>query len=306
MSTTRLWILLAALSLVTGEAMAQGMPCDNCRTPTPVDCRVDRETVARVTGCRAGVVAAWDGFSAPEKVESCIATLPPSWMLVDLVVRPISSNNGSHSISRFARGVDLEYKKTIDSAYESAIEVAQKIADPKEKQEAINSLKSKWKSTLDLYEKLKSNQDGVRLEVRATPHGSPFDRKRGWEEVWVDLLVMCVAPANLFEQVMQESGLQTPDAAKRSVRLENTDKSVRYVAWRPVDRFTRCETIKSDYSVVAAPPGSAFEFGLDPQFVMCFGGMHKLDAKPQFSSKCIAKAEDKINIGQIPTDCRTW
>lgn len=233
-------IVLVTLWSVNQQILAeQCLKCDNT-VDLPLDCRFDiEERTYLVRGCRASIGAEWNGWEAVEQTDFCLATPPQGTILINHMEHPISNNNGSFSVSKYTKGLDFSYEKSVKDAFETAIELAKKNND----KQLEDHLKSEYKKTLDIIERAKTNMDTVRVEVKARPHGSVFDRKRGWMDVRTDLYVKCVAPINLKEQLLQKYKLDNvAKSAPRKVTFYNNSGRKMYVHARMGDRGLLCKS----------------------------------------------------------------
>lgn len=293
---------LVLFSFQNPPAWAQ---CPSCSPPTIPNCKVDRETTFWVKGCVASATAPWEGFGGPSRTGMCIATVPPAWMLVDWRIDFDYDNNGSYNITKVASGTEFEYKKIIDEAYETATDLSAKIADGKKKKEAEAKISSDYKNHLELFERLKTNKDTVRVEVSATPHGSPVDRKRGWKEVGVSLLVQCVAPLDLNDQLKSKYQLlKDAEGRLNSVMFKNSTASELFVAWRPADRFTSCSDTKSAISLMRISSGAEGEAYIDQALQVCYASIDSIGATPKFRDKCREGFGATVDANAKALECR--
>lgn len=287
--------LLLALCFLTDGLRAQ--PCDACIGKPVPNCRVGPESSVWTMGCRAEVTASWDGMSSPPRVGTCSATVPNGYMLRDIKVSVLSNNNGGMDVSRFAAGTDIEYRRVIDEAYQSALEVAGKIADPKERAEVEAKIKTEYKSRIELVEKIRTNMDSVRVNVTATPHGSPFDRKRGWMSVQVFMLVDCVAPSDLSEQIERDYGLNArTSGTSRTVRVENKHAGDGLLFWRVADRFTECSKSYGTVSAISIKRKEVAEIAIDPVLALCYAFGANASSTPIFADACRARFGETIDV----------
>ncbi len=115
-----------------------------------------------------------------------------------------SQNNGGHNISKIAAEQSFNYKRKVEQAYKYAFDVAAS--------KGADSIKAKisddMQTALNEAESFESSHQLVRLNVNASRHGNILDRKRGWSHVSVDILVKCVVPANLEQQLMTKYALR--------------------------------------------------------------------------------------------------
>jgi len=155
-----------------------------------------------VAGCEQSCTAAWEGSDCPK---SCIATAPPGHVIINHRVIQHSVNNGGGGASRVAAGQQFDYSRQVRQAYSNAIEMAAKANE----KSAEARLRQEMNQAMSEAESLSSSHQAVRLDVSANPHGNQlFDRKRGWSSMSVELLVKCITPSNLQQQLMERYALQ--------------------------------------------------------------------------------------------------
>jgi len=154
-----------------------------------------------VAGCEASCTAGWEGNDCPK---SCTATAPAGYVIMNYRDNNISENNGGHDISRIAAGQTFDYKRQVEQAYSYALDLAGKANN----KSAEAKIKQDMSSAISEAESFNSSHQMVRLNVSASKHGSVIDRKRGWSHHNVELLVKCVVPENIEEQLMKKYALQ--------------------------------------------------------------------------------------------------
>lgn len=154
-----------------------------------------------VAGCEASCTDSWEGGNCPQQ---CTATAPPGFVIINHRDVNLSENNGGHSISRISAGQTFTYSSKVQSAYQMAIDAAAK----KGNASVAANLRQEMNQMLAVAQQFESSHQLVRLEVHASKYGSVFDRKRGWSHHRAELLVQCVLPANLQDQLYKKYGLQ--------------------------------------------------------------------------------------------------
>lgn len=154
-----------------------------------------------VAGCRASCTAGWEGNDCPK---SCTATAPAGYVIMNFRAQNHSENNGGHDISRMAAGQSFDYKRKVEQAYSYALDLAGKASN----KSAEAKIKQDMSSAISEAESFNSSHQVVRLNVSASKHGSVIDRKRGWSDHSVELLIKCVVPANLEDQLLKKYALQ--------------------------------------------------------------------------------------------------
>jgi hypothetical protein len=153
-----------------------------------------------VAGCSASCTASWEGSDCPK---TCTATAPAGYVIMNHREHNHSESNGGHDVSRIAAGQSFDYKRRVEQAYSYALDLAGK-ADNKS---AEAKIKEDMNSAISEAESFNSTHQMVRLNVSASKHGSFIDRKRGWSNHSVELLVKCVVPPNLEDQLMKKYAL---------------------------------------------------------------------------------------------------
>lgn len=153
-----------------------------------------------IAACQAACTASWEGSDCPR---SCSATPPAGHVIMDHRVNVNSQNNGGHDVSRISAGQEFNYSRQVEQAYQYAIDAAGKAGN----KSAEAKLKNDMRTAISEAESFKSSHQMIRLNVNASKHGSVFDRKRGWSNVSVDMLIKCIVPANLEQQLMEKYAL---------------------------------------------------------------------------------------------------
>lgn len=279
------------------SALAQS--CANggtCIQSTPPDCRYTGERVpARVYGGTASVMAEWKNVTPETRSAAMIANPPSGYLLWNYSAVVASSNNGSHTASRMAGGLNFNYEEVIDETYQSALDIAGKIVDGKERQEAELRIKDARDRHKRFFQQISTNKDTVRVEVTASADGSFVNRKRGWHHVDVFLDVVCMAPVNLKEQVLSTLKLdKTLEGVQQSSIFHNTEGTRQYVSWKAVDRNTKC-SVKPEpgASIVVLDPGQRIEIPLDLALSVCYSFGPTLPARSEFKEAC------RIRVGNM-------
>lgn len=154
-----------------------------------------------IAGCEASCTASWEGSDCPR---SCSSTPPAGYVIVNHRAKILSVNNGGHDVSRMAADQEFDYSRQVQQAYSHAIDFAgnagNKAAEGRLKEEARNAIAEA--------ERFDTSHQMVRLNVNASKHSSQFDRKRGWSKAQVEMLVRCVVPPNLEQQLLQKHALR--------------------------------------------------------------------------------------------------
>jgi hypothetical protein len=154
-----------------------------------------------ISGCEASCTDSWEGGNCPQ---SCTATPPPGFVIVDHRSIDKGNNNGGFNVSRVAAAQKFSYKRNVEQAYKTALNLAGK-ANKKSVQGAI---KQDMSSAIKEAESFDSTHQLVRLSVNASKHGSIIDKKRGWSHREVQIEVRCVTPKNLEQQLYKKYGLK--------------------------------------------------------------------------------------------------
>lgn len=115
-----------------------------------------------------------------------------------------SVNNGGNDVSRMAAGQSFDYKRRVEQAYNYALEMVGKAGN----KGAEGKIKADMSRAISEAESINSSHQMIRLNVNASKHGSFFDRKRGWSTASAEILVKCVVPSNLEQQLMAKYALQ--------------------------------------------------------------------------------------------------
>lgn len=260
---------LGVLALLN-TASAQDCP-GGCLDAAPPNCKYDGESRYTVSGCRVSITASWSGLSAPRQTASCLANPPRGYFLWSHTDHLESNNNGTYSVSRYSSGLDFHYEEEIDEAYSSALDLAAKIVDNKERQEVEGRLKAEWNQHKKTLQIIKTNADTIRLEASAEPHGWFADRKSGWIAVSVSQEVGCIAPANLKDQLIDKHKLRDElDKELLEISFVNRTSVRRFLAWRAADRFTKCADATGSTMFVTLDPNQPVILPLDFALSACF------------------------------------
>lgn len=170
-------------------------------------------TESRTVIDRLRVVAGWHGGLIPRpetKSEEAVYNPPPGWVVVSTNTTVQSSNNGSRSVSVIGGGLNLVTESELQSAYDSAIDVAIKYG----KQDIKVALEEKRKEHLKQHSSFQSNLNTVRAKVTASGHGVPnHDQKRGWEEISVTAELLYIGTTNrddIIASIEDEFGIDVP------------------------------------------------------------------------------------------------
>ena len=147
-----------------------------------------------VAGCEARCTASWGGSDCPR---TCTATAPVGHVIMNHRVHQHSVNNGGGDASRLASGQVFDYKRRVESAYSSALDMAGKANN----KAAEARIKNDMKQAIAEAESFSTSHQMVRLQVSASRHGHQFDQKRGWSHMSVEVLARCVTPPNLEDQL---------------------------------------------------------------------------------------------------------
>lgn len=154
-----------------------------------------------IAACQASCIERWEGGDCPR---TCTATAPAGFVIMNHRVSLHSQNNGGHDVSRMSSGQSFDYKRRVEQAYNYALEMAGKGGS----KEAEGKIKQDMNRAMSEAESFNSSHQMIRLNVNASKHGSVIDRKGGWSYVSVDILVKCVVPPDLEQQLMSKYALQ--------------------------------------------------------------------------------------------------
>jgi hypothetical protein len=161
-------------------------------------CRLGEEKW--IQGCHASCKATWNGTTCPQ---TCTATAPHGYVILDHKSRTISSSRGGQSVSRIPAG-KFDYKQRVTQAYTSALDAAGKYGNDS----ATAKIREDMHAAISEAEFFESSQQMVRLRVTASRGGKKYiDEKSGWSDVKVELLVKCIVPANLENQLFEKYAL---------------------------------------------------------------------------------------------------
>lgn len=182
--------------LVSSFSLAQEPKCPFCPAPATPICALNIEgndAIPQVVGgCEASVTSNWnDGWMS----DTCNASVPRGTALIEPVLTIYSQSNGGHSVSRYTKG-SLKFTQDIDDAYKSLYEMALELDAT-----YAARIKQDWERHRKIAETWEGTDDAARLTITAKGSGEWWDKWRGWFHAKVDLKVVCLAPANLREQL---------------------------------------------------------------------------------------------------------
>lgn len=190
--------LAAAWIISSADLPANAQACTACSEPASPICPIDYERLGKpftVRGCEASVTSNWN---EGDKSETCNASVPRGTALLNPVHTIISRNHGDFSISRYTVG-SIKYSQEVDEVYKSLYELALEIDAT-----YAAHIKQEWERHRKIAEQWEGTDDAARLIVTAKGSGDWWDRWRGWSHSRLDLEVVCIAPANLPEQLAQK------------------------------------------------------------------------------------------------------
>jgi hypothetical protein len=205
-----------------------------------------------------------------------------------------SSNNGWRSVSRYASGAKVNYKEQIEEAYDQAIEIAGKYGDTA----AEATLKEMKKKHLELAVNYSTNQDSIELKVEAAGHGWALDRKRGWQDSSVDVIVACIAPVNLVDQIKAHVGLQGDQ-----ITLTNKTGTAFYAHYVLQDDKAKACTASSAAITLRVNAGGTETIRLPVNGKACVHYYSKAQSKPSLANSCEYTAGTIANITSLPAQC---
>ncbi len=166
----------------------------------------EREVISRLR-----VTANWRG-RRPNRNEtmSAVYTVPPGYAILSVRTVVHSSNNGYRQVSVLGSGLNLITETDLTEVYNLAINAAASL----NKNEVKANLEHKMNSHISEIRKYQSSHNAVQATVRASTHGSAFDRKRGWEEISVFAELMKLGSPNKSEvaaDIEAEFGIDIPE-----------------------------------------------------------------------------------------------
>jgi hypothetical protein len=300
-----LGFLIGSISLPTFVEAA----CPDCPQPGSPICAVKWEgpspVPTTVTGCYASVVSNWDdGW----KTESCNASVPQGSALQNVFRSEISSSNGSYTVSRFTTG-SMKYTEQVDEAYKSMYEAAVEYGD----KNYAAQIKREWDRHRQLAQTWEGTSDAARLTVTAKGSGNFWDQWRGWETAKVDLQVICIAPANLRDQI--EKTLNFDQFAAKSgqyVAIANDTATNLYGLVQPLAQgkmaCSEAAGTSSGFTVEKSLQKNFRVNNDDPTVVknqgMCMVlGRTKPPGYADFSKACLAKTAVLTQLSALPAGC---
>lgn len=303
-------LLSAFIGLCSPLYEARGQaPCGpnaTCVDSAPAACHFDNETIYRIEGCRASVIASWQGFSNPVRENDCIANPPQGYMLVDHREVPGGRmGNGWFKVDKYTKGLDYHYEQAIDDAYREAFELAGKIADKKKSSELQAKIKQQWDFHRQIVQNIKTNADTVHVRVWAQGDGAAYDRKRSYMEMGATLMVRCVAPVNLADQIKEKYGLIVEKGAlPKQITFINDSGKTLYVNSVAADLFTDCKDANYSNSITPIRGGRDAEVVIDPELDLCYFFSERMTAFPRSKIACRASAGDSVTYSAAARNCK--
>ena len=155
------------------------------------------------------VTASWSGLTANSDESNAIYNPPSGWVILETETAIHSSSNGSREVSVIAGGLDLIAEENINQVYDAASNYAVQEGNYHFKAQ-IDEKRGYHREQLQRY---KSNTNTVMAQVRASAHGSPIDRMRGWEEISVYAQIIYLGNSNLssvHKALEEEFGISFP------------------------------------------------------------------------------------------------
>ncbi|UCV18029.1 hypothetical protein [Ferribacterium limneticum] len=284
---------ITLFSVSSAPALAQ---CPSCEAPPALDCRINFDGVSvplttyKQLGCRTDIVASY----GESKVNTCRRTFGPPFLLVDMALTDYSSNNGWRSASRYASGAKVDYKEQIEETYDQAIEIAGKYGDTA----AEAKLKEMKKRHLDLSIQYSTNQDSIELKVEAAGHGWALDRKRGWQDSSIEVVVACIAPVNLLDQIKAHVGLKGDQFT-----LTNNSSASFYAHYGLQDDKTKSCPSATPAITVRVNARTSETIRLPINGKVCIRYYNKSPAKPSLTKSCEYTVGAVEKISALPTQC---
>ncbi len=147
----------------------------------------EREVIPRLR-----VTASWKGRKHRDESMAAVYTAPPGLAILSVRIVVHSSNNGDRQVSVLGSGLNLITQTDLTEVYNQAIAFAASINDNQLKA----NLEQKMNSHISEIRKYQSSHNTIQATVRASTHGSAFDRKRGWEEISVFAELMNLGSPN--------------------------------------------------------------------------------------------------------------
>jgi hypothetical protein len=125
----------------------------------------------------------------------------------------------------------MKYTEEVDQTYKAMYEAALEMGDTN----YAASIKKQWDDHRKIAQSWEGTSDAIRVTVSAKGSGDWWDRWRGWEDVSADLQVICIAPANLRDQVEKKFGFNAYAAkSEEYVAFDNDLTSVVYGLAQPL------------------------------------------------------------------------
>lgn len=290
----------AAALLSTSTTLAEAI----CSPPVPPNCPFNPREIRtyRVHGCTASVQANWDGPNGRTERNSCIGTAPAGTMLVDVTPHSVGLNNGNYTVSKFSSGLDFRYEREVLDTYDEAIDLAVK-AGNKNLEAKLKTERSEFQRYV---ESIRSNIDGVRVEVSASTHGTFFDRKGGHAFASADMHVACVRPGNLREQLASRHQFLWPRTTSASrVMFINSGTKTAYLAINAGPAQEDCSSGQRRTGNYTIAPKDSAEVSLADDDNACFLWGEEIPRRSQPQTFCKATGGEKVEL-HSRQECRIF
>ena len=160
-------------------------------------CRLGEER--EIAGCRVSCRHEWGSTTCPN---SCIASVPPGFALINHRRVEWSNRRGSDSVTRVSQGQTFSYENDIKESYSRAMQAAARAG----KSDVEANLKAEMDRAVSVAQRIFSSHQAIRIEVNANRPPNPIDGAN-WRDVEVVLNVVCLVPPNMTEQLLERYGL---------------------------------------------------------------------------------------------------
>jgi len=168
------------------------------------------ETVHVTAISRLRVTASWAGTSARSENASSLYTPPPGFVVLNTETRVHSSNNGSRSVNIIGGGLNLITETKLEEVFDAAID----FAGQQSNDTLRANLSERKRQAVSELRKYSANMNTIQAIVSARAHGSPFDRKRGWEEISVEADLLYLGASSEYDvaaSLEEEFNIDIPD-----------------------------------------------------------------------------------------------
>jgi hypothetical protein len=202
----------------------------------------------------------------------------------------------------------MKYTEEIDQTYKAMYEAALEMGDTT----YAARIKKEWDDHRRIAQTWEGTSDAIRVTVSAKGSGDWWDRWRGWEDVSADLQAICIAPANLRDQVEKRLGFNAYAAkSEEYIALENDLPADVYGLAQPLPKGqTACTSATGMSSRIIVDKALQKNVRINEPTTnpknqgMCIVfGKTKEPGYADFTKACIIPTAALTKLTAVPTNC---